>query len=415
MKATPFPSKTTPWRVQLPVRFSAEGKRKAYYFSSKEEAEKFASKAKKLGPAAVTDSAPLSKIQRDRFSIATDELAKLFDGDVTKLYAAAERIKKLQNVKSATVRQAVELFQAWRQAQAAAGKISKSTVDADRWRLLKLIEAFSEIQLADLTPVVLREFFDEASGDPRSVYKSVRIFFGWALERGYLGENPMATIKPAGDYGVNNEYYPVETFGRMLRIAAGLEPAKAGGKPTRAFADMLPWFLLSGFLGLRSCEAFRLNRGADAIRWTDLHFDAKVPNVEIRQDVAKQTARDSDVRHVETAHYLEAFKAWESFIPRKGPHICAWTKRQFQELKRDFKKATGIKFIENGFRNSFATYALTFNELQGLGKLALEMGNSEAICKRHYVKNIAPGSGEAWFNLRPFEIVPAAAAMGGLK
>ena len=83
-----------------------------------------------------------------------------------------------------------------------------------------------------------------------------------------------------------------------------------------------------------------------------------------------------------------------------------------QELKREFKKATGLKFTENGFRNSFATYALTFNGLQGVGKLALEMGNSEATCKRHYVKNIAPGSGKAWFSLRPFEVVPAIAREG---
>jgi hypothetical protein len=39
--------------------------------------------------------------------------------------------------------------------------------------------------------------------------------------------------------------------------------------------------------------------------------------------------------------------------------------------------------------------------LQGVGKLALEMGNAEDTCKRHYVKNIAPGSGRAWFSLRP--------------
>jgi hypothetical protein len=82
-----------------------------------------------------------------------------------------------------------------------------------------------------------------------------------------------------------------------------------------------------------------------------------------------------------------------------------------QELKRDFTKATKIKFIENGFRNSFATYALTFNGLQGVGKLALEMGNSEGICKRYYVKNIAPGSGRAWFSLRPFEVVSSPAAV----
>lgn len=414
MKPISFPNGNKNWRVMPPARYTA-GKRKTFYFVTKDEAETFCKNVKRYGAAAIESSAPvLTKTQEDRFSVAVNHAAELVGGDVTKVYEAIRHYQKTRlNVKPATVREAVEAFQAWRQAQAAGGKLSKSTVDADRWRLLKLINAFDVVQLVELTPVVLREFFDGITGDPRSVYKSVRAFFGWAIERGYLGENPMATVKPVGEYGINNEYYSPETFRRMLRIAAGLDPVKAGGAPTQAFRDLLPWFILSGFLGLRSCEAYRLNRTAEAIRWTDLHFEAEpVGFVEVREEVAKATARATDLRHIETAHYLEAAKAWLDYLGapgQEGPFIVIWTKRHMQELKRRFTKATGLKFSENGFRNSFATYALTFNGLQGVGKLALEMGNSEQICKRHYVKTIAPGSGQAWFNLRPFEVVPAAA------
>ena len=416
MKPSPFPnkkapSKTTPWRVILPTSLT-HGKRKAKYFATKKEADDFCKIANKRGFTLEGFVPPIPQNQEDAFGIALREFAKMYDGDVSKVYAAHERLQKLQNIKPATVREAVEAFQAWRQTQV--GRTFKqSTITGDRWRLLKLVNAFDRVQLTDLTPVALREFFDGITGDPRSVYKSVRVFFGWATDRGYLGENPMVSVKPVGEYGINNEYYPVTTFRRMLRIAAGLEAPHVGGEPTRAFIDMLPWFVLSGFCGLRSCEAYRLNRGAEAIRWTDLHFDAEVPNIEVREEVAKATARDTDVRHVESAHDLEAAKAWLTLVPANGSFIVRWTKRQMQELKRDFTKATKIKFIENGFRNSFATYALTFNGLQGVGKLALEMGNSEGICKRHYVKNIAPGSGRAWFSLRPESNVipmPGAAA-----
>jgi hypothetical protein len=408
MKPSSFPSKTTPWRVTVPAAI-AGGKRKSKYFATKEAALKFCKEAKKLGFTLDGFVPPISQNQEDAFGIAVREFAKMYDGDVSKVYAAHEKLQKLQNIRPATVREAVEAFQAWRQTQV--GRTFKqSTVTGYRWRLLKLINAFDRVQLTDLSPVALREFFDGITGDPRSVYKSVRVFFGWATDRGYLSENPMVAVKPLGEYGINNEYYPVATFRRMLRIAAGLEAPHAGAEPTRAFIDMLPWFVLSGFCGLRSCEAYRLNRGAEAIRWSDLHFDAEVPNIEVRGEVAKATARDTDVRHIESAHYLEAAKAWLTLVPANGSFIVRWTKRQMQELKRDFTKATKIKFIENGFRNSFATYALTFNGLQGVGKLALEMGNSEGICKRHYVKNIAPGSGRAWFSLRPFEVVSSAAA-----
>jgi hypothetical protein len=391
----------------VPGRYFPDGRRKSKYFRTRDDAEKFVQRLKIEGRAALDQSR--RQPHQDAFGIAVREFAKLYDGKIANAYAAHEKLQKLQNVRPATVREAVEAFQAWRQTQV--GRTFKqSTITGDRWRLLKLLNAFDRLQLTDLTPIALREFFDGITGDPRSVYKSVRVFFGWATDRGYLGENPMVSVKPFGEYGINNEYYPVATFRRMLRIAAGLEAPRVGAEPTRAFIDMLPWFVLSGFCGLRSCEAYRLNRGAEAIRWTDLHFDAEVPNIEVREEVAKATARETDVRHVESAHYLEAVKAWLALVPANGPFIVRWTKRQMQELKRDFTKATKIKFIENGFRNSFATYALTFNGLQGVGKLALEMGNSEGICKRHYVKNIAPGSGRAWFNLRPFEVVSSAAA-----
>lgn len=409
MKPTPFPSKTTPWRVQLPARFSADGKRKAHYFASKDEAEKFARKAKKLGPAAVAGSAPVSNVVKDRFTVAINEFAELFDGDVSKLYAAAERIKKLQNVTPATVREALEAFEVWRKAEVAAGRSKKATYDSDMPRLRKLLEAFGPLQMADVTTTALREFFDAVNGDLMSVLKSVRYFFGWAIKRNFLAENPMALLTPKelkAEYGVNNDHYKVETFRRMLRIAAGLDPVKPGGQPTDKLRDLLPWFVVSGFLGLRSCEARRENRNADSIRWSDLHFDADPLFVEIRR-----IKGNSRLHHVERDYAIEAAKAWLGIYGKPvtdGP-IVLWTKRQIQELKRDFKKMTGMTFSENGFRNSFATYALAFDGLQGVGKLALEMGTSEAIAMKHYVKTIAPGSGRAWFNLRPFEVVRTSA------
>jgi hypothetical protein len=49
MKPSSFPSKTTPWRVMVPRRFSADRKRKARYFKTKEAAEVFCCKIKKFG------------------------------------------------------------------------------------------------------------------------------------------------------------------------------------------------------------------------------------------------------------------------------------------------------------------------------------------------------------------------------
>jgi integrase len=408
-----FESKTTPWRVMLPKSLT-HGKRKAKYFATKEDALKFCRQAEKPGFTLEGFVPAVPKSEQEEFGVAIKRFAALYDGKIANAYAAHEKLQKLQNIKPATVREATEAFMAARKAGwSPKGKPPKaSTIDADRWRLLKLENRFSRVQLSDLSEVELRIFFDEIKNrNKRSIYKTVHLFFTWALLYKYVGENPMAQIEPTGKFGINNDYYPVATFRRMLLIASGLEPVKPGKAPTREFLDLLPYFVLSGFLGLRSCEARRENRLAEAIRWTDLHFDVEVPNVEVREEVAKQTARDSDVHWIESSHALEAVKAWLPIAQQKSPFIVPWTKRQIQELKREFTKATGIKFIKNGFRNSFATYGLTYNGLQGVGKLALEMGNAEDTCKRHYVKNIAPGSGRAWFSLRPFEVVSSPVAV----
>jgi hypothetical protein len=402
-----------PWRIMVPAKFCADKKRKTKYCKTEKDALAFCRKAKEPGWTFDGFLPPVSKTKEDEWNVALRRFHELYGGDVGKAFAAHDRLHKLAKLKSATVREAIEDFQTWRQTQVGI-KWEQSTVTENGYHLNKLILGWGSNQLSDLTTVALREFFDEVKGDRPTIYKSISVFFVWAVKRNYLAENPLAPIekkKEIGEFGVNDEPYPVPTFRRMLRIAAGLDPVGPGAEPTRDFIELGRWFVLSGFLGLRSCEAKRENRKAEAIRWTDLHWNAEVPYVEVRDEVAKSTKRKNDARNIETPHYLEAAKAWLDYMgPNEGPYIVRWTKRQIQELKRRFTKATKIKFIENGFRNSFATYALTYNGLQGVGKLALEMGNSEDICKRHYVKNIAPGSGRAWFSLRPFEVVSSAAA-----
>ena len=408
MKPFRFKAGKAAWRVDVPAKFSADGKRKAKYFESQEDAFKFCKEVKKPGFTLDGYNPVVSKAERDEFSIAVKRFAALYDGNPAKAFAAHERLVKLSNIKPATVREAIEAFIEARKTGWSPKGVppSVSTIDTDRWRLLKLDERFSAVQLSDLTETELRTFFDQIKGkNKKSIRKSVAVFFGWAIQYKYVGENPMAGIKPMGKYGVNNDHYSVATFKQMLLIAAGLEPVGPGKAPTRDFIDMLPYFVLGGFGGVRPCEVVRVNHSRDAIRWSDLHFDVEDPNIEIREAITKRTARDSDLRHIDAEYALEAIRAWLPLCKNESPQICRWTKRYMQELKRRFTKATGIKFIKNGFRNSFATFALSYSGLSSLGAVARQMGNSEGIVRRHYARSLPAGSGRAWFNLRPFEIV----------
>jgi len=224
-----------------------------------------------------------------------DHVLEKLGNDPHKIYQAVDYyFKTHENIKEATVTEAAEAFQDWRAKHG--GKngrgVKKSTLDQNRGHLAKFERVFGSRPLVDIMEVEIREFFDQLTNiNRRSLYKTLHVFFKWTVRYRYLVINPMANIEPYDEFGVNNEYYSVPLFRRMLRVAAGLEPPREGAEATKEFLPLFAWFTLSGFLGLRSTEAFRSNSKAEAIRWNDLKLSRKKPFVHIREEVAKETPR----------------------------------------------------------------------------------------------------------------------------
>lgn len=417
MNPTPFNNKKTRWRVQLPARFDPVNHRRiTKYFPNKEAAEKFCVDVRKNGFKALEITAPvLSQTEETAFSLAVrHELAELGNNPALLHQAVAHFKANVLNVKPATVREAVETFYAHRLELLATGRLKKTTLNGDRERISKFIDRFERMKLVGISAADLNEFIESHGHNGPNVFKSLSVFYSWARKNNYLKENPIRELKASdyGDFGVNNEYYPVNTFRRMLRISAGLEPVKPGGELTRDFADLLPYFVLSGFAGLRRCEVVRREHGRDSIKWADLYFDAEIPNIEVRETVAKSTRRKTgDKRHIDFPHAVEAVRAWLALVPKNddADFMVKWTQSKINKLRREFRKRTGIKLLENGLRNSFATYAFSYSGESALGQVSRQMGNSETVVRRHYAKNLPAGTGKAWFDLRPFEVVQASA------
>lgn len=406
MKVLEFPSKTTPYRIVVPL----DGKRKSLYFATRDEADKKLRELKKFGVGILRDPNQVRASQQiDETSNHWRYLADKYELSVGQITQALERYVATLKLNRVTVREAIEGFCAARKSE-----VSKGTVNTDRNRLVFLVRKYGHSQMTDLSKDSLIELIKAHGNGARSIYKSVAVFLKWSVEKKYLLENPLADVeaKKFGQYGVNNEFYPVTTFRRMLRVAAGLEPVTPGELPTREFIDLLPVMVLGGFAGLRPCEAYRTDRDADAVKWTDLYFSGvERPHLDVREPVAKQTRRESgDARPMNFGPGLDALEDWLALCPRYdgNPFVVRWTRKKMNEIKTAFTAATGIKFLDNGFRNSFGTYMFSFSGEHGLGQVAKQMGNSEAIARRHYVKNLPTGTGAAWFALRPLEIVQAA-------
>jgi len=59
-----------------------------------------------------------------------------------------------------------------------------------------------------------------------------------------------------------------------------------------------------------------------------------------------------------------------------------------------------------------SSYWLARSRKEGLGELSKPMGNSEAVCKRHYLETLAREEGEAWFKIRRSKALPEKSADG---
>jgi len=80
-----------------------------------------------------------------------------------------------------------------------------------------------------------------------------------------------------------------------------------------------------------------------------------------------------------------------------GP-IMAISVGYLHKLRRKLAGLIKIKIPENCFRNSYATYGLTF---RSLGDLAKAMGDAESTVKRYYTETLEPGTGKKWFEVTP--------------
>jgi hypothetical protein len=332
--------------------------------------------------------------------------------------SVAEGIKAIDNhfathsVRRITVADAVREYHAYRTQLALKPKV----LTDDKSRLGKLVIQFGPSQLASITTPELRKFLvsiplgEEGEASNRITYRmKIGPFFTWAhKEAKYLRENPIESISKdsLGEMGVNDEYYEVDQFQRMLRIAQGVEPVAEGGATTTEFRDTLfPWFIISGFGGLRSGEAFRQTHASDALRWSDIHFGAETPHIDVRGEIAKG-GKKKNQRPIDEGFVVTALQAWLPLVARQSEFVCA-TAAQIYAAKERFTELTGIEFNENGLRNSFATYARAYC---GSGARVSElMGNSLLIARKHYITPLPAGRGQAYFGLRPLAVVEQAA------
>lgn len=226
-------------------------------------------------------------------------------------------------------------------------------------------------RLIDVTPAHVEKYLAQLQVGPRrtnNVRAALVSLFRWARMQGHL---PDTTTAPERTHARQLSAAPVEI----------LTPAQ--------FCDILDaapkeWRLglaVAGLAGLRTEEVAGL-------RWEDIQQDQT--RIVVRAEICKTRRRRFVPILPALAAWIETSKPCEADMvaPRIG--LDALVKR----LKR-----RGIGWVRNGLRHSFGSYRAAV--LQSAGQVALEMGNSEAVVRRHYLEVQPLEVAEKWFDTRP--------------
>jgi len=203
----------------------------------------------------------------------------------------------------------------------------------------------------------------------------------------------MEKMKPREKWNSNKEILGVDDFRRILFVIAGLEPIKLGEVPTLRYQRLLSFYVLCGMAGLRRRELISSDPRDPVIEWTDIWWKKNL--IEIRDEVAKQVGLTDHKRYPA----LEpAAKEWLLMVAKPSGRIVEISQSTLQRLNNELPDSVKLEVPENGLRNSYASYGLSFRTL---GEVSKAMGDNEATTSRYYIKKLEPDTGQAWFAVRP--------------
>ena len=217
------------------------------------------------------------------------------------------------------------------------------------------------LKVGDITDHDLRAWLRafKPGTNRRSMHKALRKFFRWMKREHIIALDPMDEIPPMDEWGRRTAIIPIKDFRTILEVCASKKEfsVKVGDqkRPQKTeFSDLLPFFTLAGFAGLRTKELVRRYPDDESLRWEDIQWDRGF--IHIRSNVAKGTRRGNDERYISNDLTMNALNAWLRPVAQTTGYVIPYKMRKFKERKTALLKLLAIRLPENGLRNSFASY-----------------------------------------------------------
>lgn len=261
-------------------------------------------------------------------------------------------------------------------------------------RLAKFTASFGERQACDVQRAELVKWIRQlglAKQTVNNVIKELRSCLVWAVEEKIIPANPLEKTKDVRE--------------KVVRAPGVITPAEFTRLLAVASPDVMPYFAIGGFAGMRTEELRDLD-------WQDVRLAESLIVVKAQRsdgEITKGGAR----RVVTIGPALAAFLA--PYAGRTGKVCTPSWRRLFRESLRRAgfgkpgteskeEKKQGLKierkWPHNALRHSFGSYHL--EHYKDMSATALQMGHTETTTLfKHYKATVTPAAAAAWWAIRP--------------
>jgi integrase len=270
--------------------------------------------------------------------------------------------------KSVLVKDGIEKFFIDIDRKLAANEIGKRHHEDLKSSIKKLLPDFASTRICDLSPEILNKWLITQPVNARTrnnIRASLSIFFSFAVDNIWIENNPIRKVKPANT--------------RRLKAANKVciyTPEQAETILLKADHDLVPFFAIGMFAGLRTSEIERLN-------WRHILWDEHLIDVE-------------GERFVPMSDNLVAWLA-----PYRESH-GELTPHRDEARRKEVRDRAGIpaKGMENAMRHSYCSYHFNlYNNAPETSKNAGHMTPTQLFSNYHH--RVKKSACERYFAIRP--------------
>jgi integrase len=367
LEPCPTGLKKWPWRVNLPAKYTATGKRQRHFFRDKREAETFCHGERIRLENYGRNSSTLTPGQQEEAAIAFDKLSPY---DVTLNTVVADYIARHEaRARSVTFKVLFDRFLT----------AKKNRSEAYLHQLKNTVPRFAGLHdrnVCDIEPGDIDAEMNGMTPHVRNAFLRVlRAVFNFGMKRSWLASNPVSKLD-----------FEVVRRGEVVTLT----PKEAESLLLAGAAidnDLLPYHALALFAGIRPLELQRLEWG---------HVDLVEGHIEITAKVSKTGRR----RIIDIEPNLAA---WLNHYIAKGGEAdgSVTPTSNLRNRLREIRAAAGLSdWTQDVMRHSYASYWLA--EHGDINRLTLQMGHESAsMLWKHYHKASKRKDAERYWKIMP--------------